>query len=261
MFESLINLDLFSLIILALFALFAGFVDAVVGGGGLIQLPALLIQFPQTPIATLFGTNKIAAFSGTITSAWQYSKRIKFNFTLLITIGIFAGIFSFFGAKMVSYVNVEWFKPIILFILIGILIYSIIKKDLGKVSSHNVSLKKQLIYGGIMASLLGFYDGFFGPGTGSFFVLGFVVLLGFDFLHASAYAKVVNSITNISALLVFLLQGNFLLSIAIIMAISNIIGNIMGTKMAFKKGNSFIRLIFILVVSLLIIRYAYDILK
>ena len=257
MFESLIT----SYIFLSIFAFIAGFIDAIVGGGGLIQLPSLLIQFPQTPIATLFGTNKIAAFSGTITSAWHYSKRIKFNFSLLLFIGLFAGIFSFFGAKMVSFVNVDWFKPLILFVLIAILIYTITKKDLGKINTHKVSIKKQFIYGGILASLLGFYDGFFGPGTGSFFVLGFVVLLGFDFLQASAYAKVVNSITNISALFVFLYQGNFMFGIALIMAISNIMGNIIGTRMAFKRGNSFIRIIFILVVSLLIIRYAYDIYK
>lgn len=261
MIESLMAIEFETFLILSIFSFLAGLIDAVVGGGGLIQLPALLIQFPQTQIATLFGTNKIAAFSGTVISAWQYGKRITFNFPLIIIIGIIAGIFSFLGAKMVSHVRIEWFKPIILIILTGILIYTITKKDLGKLNTHQVSIKKQYLYGSILASLLGFYDGFFGPGTGSFFVLGFVVLMGFDFLQASAYAKVVNSITNISALYVFISQGNFLLSIAIVMAISNIIGNIVGTKMAFKKGNSFIRIIFILVVSLLIVRYAFDVLK
>ncbi len=255
------NLSILNLLILGLFAFFAGFIDAVVGGGGLIQLPALLIQFPQTTIATLFGTNKIAAFSGTLTSAIQYGKRIKFDLKLIGTIGLFAAGFSYLGAKLVSRVNVTLLKPFILIILVLILVYTVLKKNLGNSAARVVQPKLQYIYGSLLASLLGFYDGFFGPGTGSFFVLGFVLFLGFDFLNASAYAKVVNSITNISALLVFLLQGNFIFSIALIMAFFNIIGNIIGTHMAFKKGNAFIRLIFILVVSLLILRYSYDVFK
>lgn len=256
-----VDVDILSLIILLIFAFIAGFVDAVVGGGGLIQLPALLIQFPQTALPVLFGTNKIAAFSGTFSSALHYGKRIRFNVYLVIIIGFLAAISSFLGAKMVSKTNILVLKPIILFVLIFILIYSIFKKDLGHAQSQPVSLKRRLIFGSILAVILGFYDGFFGPGTGSFFVLGFVVLLGFDFLHASAYAKVINSITNISALVVFLLQGNFILPLAVVMALANILGNITGTKTALKKGNHFIRIFFIIVVSLLILRYAYDIFR
>lgn len=257
--EFLTQIDFISLVLLAIFAFLAGFLDAIVGGGGLIQLPVLLIQFPNTPIATLMGTNKIAAFSGTFTSAVRYAKRIKFDFRLISIIGFLASISSFFGAKLVLFVDVNLLKPVILIILILILVYTFFKKDLGKVQTHEVTPFKKLIYGSSLSIILGFYDGFFGPGTGSFFVLGFIVLLGFDFLHASAYAKVVNSITNISALIVFLYHGNYILSVAIIMAISNIFGNVLGTKTAFKKGNSFIRILFIVVVSLLIIRYAFDI--
>jgi uncharacterized membrane protein YfcA len=248
-----------SLIILAVLAFVAGFIDAVVGGGGLIQLPALLIQFPQTNLPTLFGTNKIAALSGTIIAAIQYAKKVKFNFLLLLTISLFAYLASGAGAKIVSLLDVKMLKPIILIILIAIAIYTIFKKDLGSIQLKEISLKKQIIYGSLIGIVVGFYDGFFGPGTGSFLVLGFVLFLGMDFMHASAYAKIVNCITNLSALVVFINQGNYLLNIAVLMGVSNILGSYLGSHMAIKKGNAFIRNIFIFIVMLMIIRYGYDV--
>ena len=248
-----------SLIILAVLAFVAGFIDAVVGGGGLIQLPALLIQFPQTNLPTLFGTNKIAALSGTIIAAIQYAKKVKFNFLLLLTISLFAYLASGAGAKIVSLLDVKMLKPIILVILIVIAFYTIFKKDLGSIQLKQISLKKQMIYGSLIGIVVGFYDGFFGPGTGSFLVLGFVLFLGMDFMHASAYAKIVNCITNLSALVVFINQGNYLLNIAVLMGVSNILGSYLGSHMAIKKGNAFIRNIFIFIVMLMIIRYGYDV--
>jgi uncharacterized membrane protein YfcA len=244
---------------LAIFSFLAGFIDSVVGGGGLIQLPALLINLPKTPLPTLFGTNKIAALAGTSISAFQYSKRIKFDYKLLIAISLSAGLASFTGAKLVSHINVNTLKPLILFILIAIAIYTFFKKDLGSVQTKKLAFKKQLFFGILIGFGVGFYDGFFGPGTGSFLVLGFVVVLGFQFIEASAYSKVINSMTNISALIVFISQGNYLIEIAVMMAICNISGNLVGTSMALKKGDQFIRRIFLLVVILMIFRYGYDI--
>jgi len=249
----------FTIISLAFFSFLAGFIDSVVGGGGLIQLPALLINFPKAPLPTLFGTNKIAALAGTSISAIQYSRRIKFNYKLLIAIAVSAGLASFIGAKLVSHINVHILKPLILFILIAIALYTFLKNDLGSVKTKNLTFKKQLFLGILIGFVVGFYDGFFGPGTGSFLVLGFVVVLGFQFLEASAYSKVINSMTNISALMVFVSQGNYLLELAIMMALSNISGNLIGTSMALKKGDQFIRKIFLLVVVLMIGRYGYDI--
>ena len=185
----------YTLFFLAAFAFIAGFLDAIVGGGGLIQLPALLIQFPQLALPTLFGTNKIAALSGTSIAAVQYAKRIRFNWKVLLSISLFSFIFSFLGARTVSYLDSEALKPLILIILIAIAIYTFIKKDLGNVATKDLSTTKKMIFGALIGAVIGFYDGFFGPGTGSFFVLAFVVILGFDFLSASAYAKVVNCIT------------------------------------------------------------------
>jgi len=248
-----------TIISLIILSFIAGFIDAVVGGGGLIQIPALLISLPKTPLPTIFGTNKIAALAGTSISALQYSKRIKFNYKLLITISICAGLASFLGAKVVSYINVNTLKPVILVVLIVIAIYTFLKKDLGSIQTKNLSFDKQLIYGSLIGLIVGFYDGFFGPGTGSFFVLGFVVILGFEFVHASAYSKVINCMTNFSALIVFIRQGNYLLELAIIMSVCNITGNLIGTRLALKKGNTFVRTIFLLIVTLMIFRYGYDI--
>lgn len=249
------------LISLAFLALIAGFIDAVVGGGGLIQLPALLIGLPNSPIAPLLGTSKMAAFAGTSVAAYQYSKRIKFNLPLLITLIAMAYLASTLGASLVSLIRSDVLKPLILIILICIAIYVYKKKDLGQLHTKSLPLFQQIILGSLIALIVGFYDGFFGPGAGSFFILGFVLVLGFDFLTASAYAKVLNACTNISALVVFISSKNFILEIGFLMCVFNIIGNIIGTRMAFKNGNGFVRKIFLVVVTLMISRYAYDVFK
>lgn len=203
--------SLLTLLIVSALAFIAGFIDAIVGGGGLIQIPALLVTFPNNSLPTLFGTNKIAALSGTSMAAFQYARRIRFNLKLLLTISAASFIASYFGAKIVSIINPATLKPIILIILIAIAIYTFLKKDLGKVAVPQHTLKRQLILGIFIGLVIGFYDGFFGPGTGSFFVLAFVLILGFEFVQASAYAKIVNCMTNISALIVFIRHGNYIL--------------------------------------------------
>jgi uncharacterized protein len=257
--HTVIDYGAIPIISLIILSFVAGLIDAVVGGGGLIQIPALLISLPNTPLPTIFGTNKIAALAGTSISAVQYSKRIKLNYKLLLAILICAGLASFLGAKVVSYINVNTLKPVILVVLIAIAIYTFLKKDLGSVQTKDLPFGKQVIYGSLIGLIVGFYDGFFGPGTGSFFVLGFVVILGFEFVQASAYSKVINCMTNISALIVFVKQGNYLLELAIIMSVCNMTGNLIGTKLALKKGNTFVRIIFLVTVTLMILRYGYDI--
>ncbi len=251
--------DIYILITLAIASLFAGFIDAVVGGGGLIQFPALMILYPNTSVPTVFGTNKIAGLSGTSIAAIQYAKRIKFNWKLLTITATSSFVFSFIGAKLVSNIDVEILKPFIFFMLIAIAIYTFKKKDFGTIASKKISENKKYLFGLLLGVIIGFYDGFLGPGTGSFLVLGFVALLGFEFLEASAYAKVINCVTNVSALYVFISQGNYILEIAIIMAVSNVIGSIVGSRMAILRGNIFIRKIFLFVVCIMIIRYGYDV--
>ncbi len=255
------DISFLTLAFLGLLAFVAGFIDSVVGGGGLIQLPALLIGFPKAPVPTLFGTNKISALVGTSMAAVQYSRHICYNFKLLFIVAFFAFVASFAGAKTVSIINPAILKPVILVILILIGIYTFLKKDLGTVQSKNHSENKKLILGSLIGLIVGFYDGFLGPGTGSFLVLGFVVLLGFEFVSASAYAKIINCVTNVSALFVFIRQGNYLLGVAMVMAVGNVAGSLIGSRMAIKKGNRFIRVFFLIVVAFLIIRYAYDVFR
>lgn len=250
-----------TIISLVVLSFIAGFVDSVIGGGGLIQLPALLINFPKTALPVLFGTTKIASLAGTSMAAFQYSRKIRFNFKLLLLVSLFAGIASFAGARVVSHINVNALRPAILVVLIVIAVYTFFKKDLGKVKRHPISWRKQVVRGAAMGMVIGFYDGFFGPGTGSFFVLGFVMLLGFEFVEASAYSKVINCMTNIAALVVFIGQGTFMLELAILMGVCNIAGNFIGSRMALKKGNEFIRIFFLIIVMLMIVRYAHDIYK
>ncbi|MEO0058765.1 MAG: hypothetical protein RLZZ312_412 [Bacteroidota bacterium] len=261
LFEQLSEFPTHLILVFAIVYFVAGFIDAVVGGGGLLTIPSLLINLPNEPLATLFGTNKIASLSGGTVASYQYSRRIKFDLRLLFSIIIVAFMSSFCGARIVSQIDSSKLKPFMLLIIIIIAIYTFVKKDFGAMPTKDLSLPQQLFFGCIIGILVGFYDGFFGPGTGSFFVLGFVVLLGFDFIHASAYAKVVNCFTNLSALIVFVSQGNYILPLAIIMAICNIFGNFLGAKMAFKKGNGFVRIFFLIVLSLMIIRFGIDIFK
>ena len=249
-----------NLILVCVFTLIAGFLDAVVGGGGLITIPTLLINFPSVPVPTLFGSNKIASFSGTSIAAYHYSKKIKFNYKILISVVICSAIASFSGARLINRIDVNALKPLIFFILLFIAIYTFLKKDFGNLSEKKrFSENKTILIACILGLFIGFYDGFFGPGTGSFLIMGFVSLLGFDFLEASAYSKVINCITNLSAIIVFISAGQFILELAILLASCNIVGNYLGTKMALRKGNKFIRLIFLLIVSIMILRYGYEI--
>jgi uncharacterized membrane protein YfcA len=252
---------LITVFLLALSAFTAGFIDAVVGGGGLIQTPFLLITFPKMPLPVLFGTNKIAALAGTSIAAFKYAKKITFNYKILFVIALSCFISSFLGAKIVSHIDSNILKPVILVILIAIAIYTFFKKNLGAHQTKELSLNKQMLYGSAIGLIVGFYDGFFGPGTGSFFVLGFVIILGFEFVKASAYAKIVNCITNISALNVFIKQGHYILQLAILLAVFNIIGSFIGSHIALKKGNGFVRVIFLVIVSVMILKYGYDVLS
>ncbi|MBI3519998.1 MAG: TSUP family transporter [Bacteroidetes bacterium] len=260
--ESLLNnYGIVTILMLACSAFTAGFIDAVVGGGGLIQTPFLLITFPKMPLPVLFGTNKIAALAGTSIAAIKYAKKITFNYKLLFVIALSCFISSFLGAQIINHIDSNALKPVILIILIIIAIYTFVKKDLGAIETKELPLNKQMLYGSVIGLIVGFYDGFFGPGTGSFFVLGFVVVLGFEFVKASAYAKIVNCITNISALIVFIKEGHFILHLAILLALFNIAGSFIGSHLALKKGNGFVRIIFLVIVSVMILKYGYDVLK
>lgn len=251
--------SLLTLSLVSIAGFIAGFIDSIVGGGGLIQTPFFLVTFPDIALPKVLGTNKISALMGTSVAAVKYSRKVKFDFRLLLVIAASCFIASFFGAKLVHYLDAKTLKPLVLVILIVIAIYTFFKKNLGIHPTKELSLIKQKLYGALIGLVVGFYDGFFGLGTGSFFVLGFVVILGFEFVKASAYAKVVNCITNISALFVFVSHGNFILPIALLMGGFNMLGSYIGSSLALKNGNGFVRIIFLVIVSLMILKYGYEV--
>ena len=252
-------MESYLLILLCIAAFFAGFVDAIVGGGGLIQTPVALIVLPNLAVSTIIGSLKIPAFSGTSFAARQYLKKVDMNWKLLFIMALVAFCFAFLGSNLLTLVSNNFMKPMLLVVLSLIAIYTFTKKNFGIHQEKNLSPKRQLVLAVVMSSCIGFYDGFIGPGTGSFLVLGFVAILGFDFLHASANAKMVNLATNFGSICLFVLKGKIIWAIAIPMAICNAIGGWIGAKLAIKKGNGFIRIFFLLVVIGTLIRFGYDV--
>lgn len=246
------------IIYLCLFAFLAGFIDSVVGGGGLIQLPALMIFLPGVPLPTLFGTGKLASIAGTTSAMLRYVRTVKINYIAIFPAAATAFVFSFLGARALSHFDANLLKPLILLLLILVAIYTFIKKDFGSLHAPKLTDAKEKLYGQLIGAAIGFYDGFFGPGTGSFLIFIFIGIFGFNFLAASAAAKVVNVATNLSALLYFIWKGHVLYEVAIPMAICSIIGSQLGTRTALKRGTGFVRALFLVVVSGIILKLAYD---
>lgn len=243
---------------LVFFAFCAGAIDAAVGGGGLIQIPALMGALPHYPTATVFGTNKLASICGTASAAFSYLRQVKIQWKLLAVIGITAFISSFGGAACVSLIPQEILRPFVLFMLIVIAIYTLVKKQFGQVHIQQEVTRKILILAGVGGLLIGFYDGIFGPGTGSFFIFYFIRYLKVDFLHASALSKIGNFMTNFAALSFFIPTGHVLFQLGLMMAVANVAGSVVGVKMALKYGSGFIRILFLILVSILICRLAYQ---
>lgn len=228
-------MDIVTLSFLCLAAFSAGFVDAVVGGGGLIQTPAAFVLLPTYPVSTLIGSLKIPAFSGTSFAAAQYLKNVKMNWRLLIVMAAIAFCAAFAGSTLLTMVDNSFMKPFLLVILVLLAIYTFAKKNFGQHQAKTHSRKTQLLYAAIIAVCIGFYDGFIGPGTGSFLVMAFITILGFDFLHASANAKMINLATNFGSICLFLLKGKIVWAIAIPMALCNAFGGWVGAKTAIRK--------------------------
>jgi len=244
---------------LCCFAFFAGFIDALVGGGGLVQLPAMFILYPQLSLVQTLATNKTANFLGTSVAAFQYVRKVAINWKYVLAAIVAAFIASFSGALLVSYIHKEQFMPVIIITLLIVLVYTVWKKNLGL--HHTVktlSDGRGYLYGILLGLIIGFYDGLIGPGTGSFLVFGFIILFGYDFLHASASAKVINWFTNLAALSFFFMHGHIQWHIALSAGVANMAGSYVGSHVAMKKGSAFIRLFFIIVVVALVLKLCYD---
>ena len=245
-------------IIVTLASLLAGFVDAIVGGGGLILLPALFATFPGAPPATLLGTNKAGSVWGTAMATWQYSRRVQIRWQAMLPAAAFGFAGAFAGAWSVTVLSPDFLRKLLPLVLVAVLGYTLAKKELGRHHAPRFAGRAEWVAASLIGATIGFYDGFFGPGTGSFFVFLFVRLLGYDFLNASASAKLLNVSTNIAALILFSAKGHIWWHFALPLAIANVVGSVLGTHMALKHGTGFVRGIFIFVVSVLILKTGYD---
>jgi uncharacterized membrane protein YfcA len=246
------------MLVVSLASLLAGFVDSIVGGGGLILVPALFTVFPAAHPATLFGTNKGASIWGTGIATLQYSRRVTMPWHALGPAAVAGFAASLCGAWLVTIVSPEFLRKVLPAVLLMVLIYTLAKKELGRHHKPRFTGAKEIAIACGIGSVVGFYDGFFGPGTGSFFVFFFVRLLGYDFLHASASAKLLNTATNLSALILFTLKGHVWWHFAVVMAVANVVGSMGGTHLALKHGTGFVRAVFICVVTTLILKTSYD---
>lgn len=245
-------------IFLAIASGFAGFVDAMVGGGGLIQLPALLVGLPNKDLPLILGTNKVPSIFGTAAAARNYFKNIKPDIPLTLTMMVPAFAGSMAGAALAATIPKEFFKPFIVFLLVGVAIYTWRKPDLGMNENLKYTNRKRLVIVAVIGLLIGFYDGIFGPGTGTFLVFFLVSAIGFAFLKASATAKLVNIATNAGAILSFQLTGHIWWQLGLLLAFANVTGAIIGSRLAIKGGSPLVRKVFLAVTFLLITRVAWD---
>jgi uncharacterized membrane protein YfcA len=248
------------LITLCLASFAAGFVDSIVGGGGLIQLPAFMMVVPQMPLVNLLATNKLVSMSGTAVSAWRFSRQVPYLKIIILPAIFGAFIFSFLGAFTVSLIDSRDLKPLFIVLFILVFFISIRNQHFGT-SNHlpdqDIPWWKPLGIGGV----IGFYDGFFGPGTGSFLIIAFVGFLGMTFVQGSAYAKVLNLMTNLAAILLFSLKAQFLFQYALPMILFNVGGALLGVRLALLKGNGFVRTILRMMVFLTILKLAQDVMR
>jgi uncharacterized membrane protein YfcA len=243
-----------ALALLVLAALSAGFVDAVVGGGGLIQLPALLLGLPGASPVEVLATNKLGSVCGTSASSATYYRRIRPDPRTFIPLMVLAFLGSMAGAFVASHIPKEAFAPIVLVVLVVVGTYVLLKPDVGRVTELRFAGHHHTLWAMVTGLAVGFYDGALGPGTGSFFVIALVGLLGYSFLEDSAKAKLANWATNVAALCVFVPQGAVLWKVGLLMGGANLLGGWIGARTAVSRGSRFVRIFFLVVVAAFVVR-------
>lgn len=246
-------------LLLCLAALIAGWIDAVVGGGGLVQLPALLVFLPAATPAQVLATNKLSSVFGTATAAWVYVRRVRPDLRTALPMAATALLGSAAGAGCASLLPESVFRPLVLVLLVAVGIYTWRRPALGDVQELRYAGGRHLAAALGAAAGIGFYDGIFGPGTGSFLVFALVALMGYSFVQASAKARIVNLATNLGALAVFIPQGAPIYGLGFAMAACNVVGGRLGATTAIARGNRFVRVVFLVVVSALVVRLAVDV--
>ena len=247
-------------LLLCLAAFAAGGLDAVVGGGGLLQLPALLLVLPHTAVVSLLGTNKLASLVGTSSAAATYSRRVDLHAPTAVRMAAAAFLGSGLGAFLATVAGSAVLRPVVLVALIAVWGYTLVRPGLGETEALRLTPRRQAGVAVAGGALIGLYDGFVGPGTGSFLVFLLVGAVGLSFLHASATAKVVNAMTNLAALLLFGFGGHVLWRLGAAMAVCNLVGAQLGARLAIRRGSAWVRRVFLVVVGVLILRLAWSLL-
>jgi hypothetical protein len=249
------------LIFLCIFAFIAGFIDSIVGGGGLVQIPAFFILYPQLSVQNIISTNRLASAVGTSVAAVNYIRSVKIPWKIVLYAGVSAAICSYLGALLQSMVPASVLKPVILVLIIAIAIYTYKNKHFGQEDLLKYPPEKLPLYAALIGAVLGAYNGFIGPGTGSMLVFGFVSVLGYSFLTASGISKIVNVIADVASLVYFLINKHVLFHLALPMMACNVAGSFLGSRMAVLRGNAFIRKVFIVVIVGILVRFAWDVFK
>lgn len=260
--RSRVSVDVEVLLALCAFALLAGGIDAVVGGGGLVQLPALFVLLPEARAAALLGTNKLSSIAGTATAAVTYSRLAAVDWRTALPAASAAFVASAAGARTAAAVDEQVLRVLVLVLSVAVAVYTLATRRLGEAERLRFPRRAlHLAAAVVIGGSIGFYDGIFGPGTGSFLVFALVGVLGLDFLHASASAKVINTATNAAALVYFGLTGSVLWAYGLPMAVANVAGSVLGARLAVRFGNRFVRVVFLVVLTGLITRLALDLLR
>jgi len=251
-----LNTQLWLLTALAGFA--AGFLDSIVGGGGLILTPAMLNLHPGLNILQAIGTQRTSSIFGTSVAAWNYFRRISISWKIVAPACIAALLSSLIGVHFAKNMDKEILKWIVLSMCVLLAIYTAFKKDLGNLHVPRYEGKHESIAAACVGAACGFYNGLIGPGTGTLMVFAFVSVMGMDFLRSSAISKAGNVAADLSSWTVLFLSGYVIWILAIPLIIGNMIGSYLGSHLAIKKGQGFIRAFFLIVVTLLIARLAWD---
>lgn len=253
------ELSFLTLGLLCLASFAAAFFDAVVGGGGLITIPALMAGLPfSTPVPTILGTNKVLAGTGTTMAAIKFIRSKIIPWQSMVAPILFAMVGAALGVQLAYHLNPQSLRPIILALLMSMLIFTVVKPEAGERHEPKLNLHFERVAIYCIAFILGAYDGFFGPGTGSLLIFLFVTLLGFDFLRSSAMAKSINWASNIASLAIFVSRGSWIWQVALPMAVANGIGGWVGAKFAIQQGSTWVRKVFIFVVTVLIARLIWQ---
>jgi len=243
------------IVVLCGFAFVAGLIDAVAGGGGLIQVPALFAVYPASPAPLLLGTNKFSALAGTTLATIRYGASVPIQWRALVpAIGV-VGLAALIGAKTVMVINPVILRPLLVVLLLLIATYVLLRPDFGEAATEPKKLGGLFL---LAVAIFGFYDGFFGPGAGSLLMFVLVRFFGQDFLRAAMTTKILNWTSNFGALVIFVFSGNILYAAALPMAVCNTAGGFIGAHLAVKRGRKFIRGIFLLVVVLLLTKLIGD---